>query len=51
MSFTEEGTMIETGRTGIATIPDPIQGVDLNTDQSQDLTLAHAHAHAQRGRS
>ena len=49
MSFAEEGTMIETGRTGIAADPDPIQGSDLNTDQSQDLALAHARA--QRGRS
>ncbi|XWS75183.1 hypothetical protein CRYUN_Cryun01aG0063400 [Craigia yunnanensis] len=41
-TMTEEGTVIETGRTVIAAVPDPIQGVDLNTDQSQDLVLAHA---------
>lgn len=49
MSFTEDGTMIETGKRGIAVSPDPIQGADPNADQSQDLGLAHDHA--QRGRS
>lgn len=47
MSFIEEGIMIETGRTGMGAGPDPVRGLDLNTDQSQDLVLAHA----QRGRS
>ncbi|XVE75401.1 hypothetical protein DITRI_Ditri12bG0091300 [Diplodiscus trichospermus] len=41
-TMTEEGTMIETGRTGIGTGRDPVQGVDLDADQSQDLVLAHA---------